>query len=55
MKKSLRKLTLNRDTLARLDSTSLGRVAGGSNSDCDSICDMITCRPECDGGSLDGR
>lgn len=50
MKKSLRKLTLSRDTLARLYASSLERVAGGSNSACDSICDMISCNNDCEWG-----
>jgi hypothetical protein len=50
MKKSLRKLTLSRDTLARLDPASLEQVAGGSNSACDSICDMISCKNDCELG-----
>jgi hypothetical protein len=48
-KKALRKLTLSRDTVARLDPSGLERVAGGSNSACDSICNMVTCQ-ECPGG-----
>jgi hypothetical protein len=55
MKKSLRKLTLNRDTLARLDPASLDGVAGGSNSECDSICNMVTCPQDCGTGALLGR
>lgn len=56
MKKSLRKLTLNRDTVIHLDARSLGdlrHAALGSNSACDSICDMISCNGDCP--SLLGR
>jgi hypothetical protein len=49
MKKSVRKLALSRDTLALLDSPALEQVAGGSNSACDSICDMISCNHDCFG------
>lgn len=45
MKKSLRKLALNRDTLVRLDTANLEKVAGGSNSICDSICNMVCDEP----------
>jgi hypothetical protein len=53
MKKSLRKLSLNRETVTLLDSTNLEGVAGGSNSACDSICDMISCKPDCFGLAID--
>ena len=53
MKKSVRKLSLNRETLSHLDSPTLEQVAGGSNSACDSICDMISCKPDCFGLAID--
>lgn len=55
MRKSVRKLTLSRDTLAQLDSPTLERVAGGSNSACDSLCDMISCKNDCLGLAIEGR
>ena len=49
MKKSVRKLSLSRETLTQLDSSTLEQAAGGSNSACDSICDMISCNHDCFG------
>lgn len=46
MKKKTEKLVIRRETLQFL-SRGLDACYGGSNSDCDSICNMITCK-DCD-------
>jgi len=39
MKKSVRKLTLNRETLGRLDGAQLRQVAGNDDDSADQTCD----------------
>jgi hypothetical protein len=46
-KKSLPKLTLNRDTLIQLDAPKLEWAAGVIPSAQNSLCDMISCNSNC--------
>lgn len=48
-KNKLKKLVLNRETLAELDRPGLTRVAGGGATDYNYTCPSVTCQPaQCD-------
>ena len=59
MKKTLKKLTLNRETLLSLDRLNLERAAGGASTDCTytnccsgyNTCGTCACGPTQTGGS----
>lgn len=46
MKKKMRKLTLNRETLLRLEFASLVRVGGAAKAPATDICDTFECPAE---------
>ena len=55
-KKVFKKLTLNRESLIRLDPSALGEIVGGVSAKCTNTAEctlscMISCAPSCGGGA----